>query len=340
VAMKKSMLWRGATAVCLLLACACGQKEDPTPADSSGVPVAGSDSSGAPIAGDTGTGAGAGAQAGSQAPSAGTGGDGEQPSAGAAAPGDDGAAGTESVAPPPEVIDMLDSSTDWTALVLVFPQMHSAYDGVHTFQVPVHVDGATIELSGWQAIPSSAVTFDPDPDQEGGVLITVLEPVAEITIAASSGAIGGTAPLYVTEGTPEQWEVGKARYNNGVEYEMPNINLLDLFDPNYMPPETPTNLACNNCHTTGAKYLEIQHTPTQIAYISDEDLQTIFTQGMKPDGIAYTVLPPPLEFLYPEFHTWDATDDEVKGLIIYLRSLTPTVMGDIQIPDTLILPMM
>ena len=333
--MKDSKLARGATAVCLLLACGCSAKED---APSSGPPGASAGTS-------------AGAEPGAPSPSGtadGTAGA-AQPSAGNAAPAQSsnggageasGAAGA-SVEPPPEVIEMLDADTDWTALRLIFPRMYSAHDGVHTFQVPARVDGVDVELEGWQAIPSSAVSFDPDPDSEqGGVLITVLEAVPEVTIAASSGALGGTAPLHITAATPEDWDVGEARYNNGIEYEMPVVNLIDLFDPNYVPPETPDNLACNNCHTTGAKYLEIQHTPSQIAYISDDDLETIFTLGMKPEGITFSVLPPQLEFLYPEFHTWEASEQEVKGLIVYLRSLTPVNQGEIQVPDTVTFPMM
>ena len=79
--------------------------------------------------------------------------------------------------------------------------MYSAYDGMHTFAVPVRVDGATVELSDWQAIPSDAVTFDPDPDG-GGVLVTIVKGVPEITIAARSGKIGGTALLAIMVGRP------------------------------------------------------------------------------------------------------------------------------------------
>lgn len=336
--MKDSTLARAATAICLLLVCGCATKQhEPSEA--------------APGASTT-AGMGPGADPGEPSPSGNDDGaaGAAQPSAGSAAPDDpagsggagepSGAAGA-SVEPPPEVVEMLDANTDWTALRLIFPRMYSAHDGVHIFQVPARVDGVTVELEGWQAIPASAVSFDPDPDsEEGGVLITVLEPVSEVTIAASSGAVGGTAPLYITAATPEDWDVGEARYNNGIEYEMPMINLVDLFDPNYVPPETPDNLACNNCHTTGAKYLEIQHTPSQIAYISDDNLETILLMGMKPDGITYSVLPPQLEYLYSEFHTWQASEQEVRGLIVYLRSLTPVNQGEIQVPDTVTFPVM
>ncbi|MDD9935243.1 MAG: hypothetical protein OXT09_16650, partial [Myxococcales bacterium] len=241
--------------------------------------------------------------------------------------------------PPPEVVEMLEPDTDWEALQLIFPVMYSAYDGVHLFQVPARVDGATVELGDWQAIPASAASFDPDPEG-GGVIITVLEPEPEITIAVSTGGIGGTAPLHVTESTPQEWEAGEARYNNGVDYMLPMFNFLDLFDPNFVPPPTPTDLACNNCHTTGAKYFEIQHTPAQLGYVSDEELGIIFTQGMKPQGVTYSLLPMELEYLYPEFHTWDADESEIRGLIVYLRSLTPELQGEIVLPDSFGVPPM
>lgn len=250
----------------------------------------------------------------------------------------------DDITPPPmEALEMLDPDVDWEGLTIIFPTAYSAYDGVHVFQVPAHVDGATVELSGWQAIPSDSVTFDPDPDVEGGVLITVNKAEPQITIAASAGPIGGTAALFVTEGTPEQWEMGSARYSNGVELNIPDTVDLEQFqmmllDPNWMPPPPPPNLACNNCHSTGAKYFEVQHTPTQAARFSDDDLKTILTMGKKPEGVGFRVLPDMIfgmtaEEMYAQFHKWEATDDEIKGLIIYLRSLTPTGQGDIRLPD-------
>jgi hypothetical protein len=234
---------------------------------------------------------------------------------------------------------MLDPKVDWTAMTLVYAPMYSAYDGMHTFEVPVHVDGATVDLSGWQAIPADAVTIDPDPDTMGGVMLTVVKGVPEITIAAHSGKVGGTALLKVTVGTPDDWTTGQKRYANGVDFDLPTmIDFTMVLDPNYMPPLPPANLACNNCHGTGAKYGEIQHTPTQCARFSDDDLKMIFTMGMKPPGIGFRVLPPMLgnmtaEQVYASFHKWMASDAEIKGLIIYLRSLTPTGQGDILLPD-------
>ena len=96
--------------------------------------------------------------------------------------------------------------------------------------------------------------------------------------------------------------------------------------------------ACNICHTSGAKYFEIQHTPTQAARFSDEDMDVILSMGMKPAGIGFRVLPSMIgsvtnEELYADFHTWESTPEERKGLIVYLRSLTPEGQGDILLPD-------
>jgi hypothetical protein len=325
----RSIQWMSGIACAALALAGCSSAEDPmdgkSPATAGPMtdePTAGTGDG--PSAGDTGSAAGSGAGnagAGEPGPAAGSG------NAAAGTSGEAGSGGLD-----PEIEEMLDPNVDWTALTIVYPTMYSAYDGVHTFQVPAHVDGTAVELSGWTAIPATAVTFDPDPET-GGVMITVQEAVPEITIAASAGPIGGTAPLYITEATPEDWERGEARYANGVEYDLPMLNFADLINPDWVPPEPPDNLACNNCHTTGAKYFEIQHTPTQIARLSNEDLITILTTGMKPQGVDFRVLPEAFEHLYVGFHTWEASEEDQLGLIVYMRSLTPAGQGDVVLPE-------
>jgi hypothetical protein len=328
--------WVALFAAVALAACGGGTSEQPNAASSgndtagmNGGPSGSEAGSGAP-SGNAGTGTNSGT-AGDEGGNAGGGdnpGNDPGPAAGTGSTAGSGGNGID-----PEIMEMLDPDVDWTALTIIYPSMYSAFDGSHTFMVPAHVQDTEIELSGWTAIPSTAVTFDADPDVAGGVMITIVEPVEDIVIAASSGPIGGTAPLHVTIATPEQWAAGEARYANGVDYELPMLNFADLINPDWEPPPTPDNLACNNCHTTGAKYFEIQHTPTQAARLSDEDLKTIMTTGMKPPGVDYRVLPEMLQHLYAEFHTWEANDDELTGLIVYLRSLTPTGQGDILLPD-------
>jgi len=322
----------------------CGTPAQDDPGDSpQGGSTGGGDpgTSGAPSSGGgSGSGTGVGSGAGAGGGSTGT--------SGSSASGGAGNSAAGSVAAPvetPPSTEMLPDGPDWTALTvgaadstgMVHPNMYSAWNGVQTFKVPARVEGATVELSGWLAVPASAVMFEEDPDSmAGGVMITVLESVPEITIAAmtSDMLLGGAATLHVMDATEQDWIDGEARYNNGVDYTLPMLSFADLLDPNYVPPEAPKDLACNNCHTTGAKYFEIQHTPTQIAYISDDNLKIIFTMGMKPPGVVWSLIPMDLQHLYADFHTWEATDEQKDALIVYLRSLTPVVQGEILIPDT------
>jgi len=334
----RSTIGWSVAALLAIAAGACSAAKDDTGSPDTSATMGGSGATPVPSAGndpsgpgnDTGSSAGSGA-----ATDSGGAGSGSKPSGGAGA-----GVGPANV-PDPAVLEMLDPDVDWTALTLVYPTSYSAFDGVHDFKLPIYVDGATVDLSDWSAIPSSAVGFDADPDL-GGVIVTVLEDTPEITIAARSGMIGGTASLHITSATPEQWAAGEARYNNGIEFNLPMITPADfaalLLDPNWMPPLPPGDIACNNCHTTGAKYFEIQHTPTQAARFSDDDLRTILTMGKKPPGVGFRVLPEMLgsktaEEIYAQFHTWDSTEEEIVGLIVYLRSLTPTGQGDILLPD-------
>jgi hypothetical protein len=60
--------------------------------------------------------------------------------------------------------------------------------------------------------------------------------------------------------------------------------------------------------------------------------------GKKPEGVGFRVLPEmlfdrPAADLYAEFHLWDSTEEEITGLLVYLRSLTPQGQGDILLPD-------
>jgi hypothetical protein len=334
--MKRGVLGMLGAAVLAAPLIACSSKSDSgDDANMAAMGGAGAGTPSAPSMGNANAGSGTTANAGG----AGSGASNAPSTAGSASPSSMGGSGGSSpsnaaagseAAPP--ATESLDPNVDWTALTLVHPKIYSAFDGEHLFQVPVHVDGATVELAGWQAVPADAATFDPD-SEGGGVLVTVAKGVEDITIAAHNDSLGGTAVLHVTVATPENWKTGEARYNNGVDYQLPDLNFADLIDPNWVPPATPKNLACNNCHSTGAKYFEIQHTPTQIGNLSDQDLITIFTTGMKPPGVPYHLLPEMLQHLYPEFHTWDASAEEQKGLIVYLRSLTPMGQGDIALPD-------
>jgi len=215
-------------------------------------------------------------------------------------------------------------------LTLLFSPMYSAYDGVHDFKLPAIVQGGLHDLK-WSARPADGVDFEPDSNT-GGVLITT-RMAGDVLIIARAGTLSGSSMLHITQSTPELWELGNMRYNNeipfpkqprpdggvdgGVDGGRPPINPMDIVIPD--------NLSCINCHGATAAALDVEHTPQQTAGYSDDDLIKIFTMGMKPKGAKFHTPFPPT--LYVMFHTWDATPDEQKGLVTYLRSFTPKTQG-------------
>lgn len=253
----------------------------------------------------------------------------------------------------------VDQEVDWEAFDIVYSPMFSAYDGVHVYQVPAYVNGIATEPEDWEAVPADAVSFSPwqsDDGSEVGVLITIERPEPEVVIGASSGLLGGLARLYITEATPDQWEVGKERYINGETFDIeafrndpelraraPEILEMLEFDEDGNPTFTgtaadlgiSTDMRCDSCHTTGADNFQVQHTPTQAARFSDEELINIFTEGMKPPGVGYRALPERFQSFYEVMHTWNVSEEQVLGLVVYLRSLTPEGQGDILLPNGL-----
>ncbi|MDD9941426.1 MAG: hypothetical protein OXU20_10340 [Myxococcales bacterium] len=245
-----------------------------------------------------------------------------------------------------------DPNVDYSALTLIYSPMYSAWDGEHVFQVPVYANGVQTEPEDWTADPPSAVSFDSwqsDDGAERGILVTVLEPEPEVTLRVANGSVGGKATLYITKTDPAQWAVGEDRYKNGETFNPADIgerfrNNPDLLMMIEFGPDGPqftgdaaalgfeTSLRCDSCHTKGADNFQVQHTPTQAARYSDDELIEIFTNGMKPPGVEFRVLPERFQSFYSAMHTWDATDEQRQGLVTYLRSLTPEGQGDILLP--------
>lgn len=217
-------------------------------------------------------------------------------------------------------------------LVLLFNPAYSAYDGVHEFKLPAIVQG--VQDVEWSARPADAVFLAPD-SSTGGVMITTRKP-GTVQIIARAGALSGSAELHITDATPEDWEIGEMRYNNEIPF--PDV---DLPDGGFMIPdggfanrdgglsvdgfEVPDNLSCRNCHGSTAEALDVEHTPQQTGGYSDEELIQIFTMGMKPERAKFHTPFP--ESIYMRYHTWDATEEEQKGIVVYLRSLEPKTQG-------------
>jgi hypothetical protein len=205
-------------------------------------------------------------------------------------------------------------------LRVAFNPMYSAYDGTHTFQIPAIVVGSSGTVT-WKA-DSSMVGMQADAQNKNGVMITMLKAGTVTIELSSSDGKCGVAQLYISQASPSDWAIGNARYNNGT-----TLDLSGTMSGTGSPLEKPSGgPACTSCHgetaTTGP-FTDVSHTPEQTGGFSDDDLVNIIVHGQFPDGgyfdnsiVSY--------FAWHGFHQWsDITADHQKGIITYLRSLTP-----------------
>jgi hypothetical protein len=210
---------------------------------------------------------------------------------------------------------------------IAFSPVYSSYDGEHTFLVPVTVKGYTGIT--WQTDRPDLVELS--EVNENTVMIETLG-AGEAKIIANAGPLQGYTVLTITESTPEEWAVGENRYANGailmIDREMAMMAAMNAMNmPGAPPIMIPDDLSCKNCHGTGAMALSVEHTPQQTGGYSDQDLINIFTMGMKPPKAGWKSGIPMQ--LYTLLHTWGATEEEKRGLVAYLRSLTPAAQGAI-----------
>lgn len=203
-------------------------------------------------------------------------------------------------------------------LEILFPEMHSAFDGEHSFKIPAKVDG--VKKVTWSAEDPDMVDLDKQSD--GSVIITVRK-AGKTNIIAKAGGLKGVAPLEVTEASAEDWKNGNERYNNGVTWKRGEGSRGDggAGGGRRGPPD-PT-LACTNCHAAG-KQDPVQHTPMQTAGFTDDELKEIFTKGKKPDGVEQRIMKAER---WAKIHQWKMEPEEEKGIIVYLRSLEPAKQG-------------
>ena len=212
------------------------------------------------------------------------------------------------------------------AFTVLFAPMYSAFDGTHTFQIPAIVDGINFSALAWSSSDPTMVGIQAD-STTGGVLLTVLH-AGTTTITAAASFLCGSSVLTVTAAHASDWEIGNARYNNGVSvhYSSPGPGR----PPQPIVDDGGVGPACTNCHgptATNSTYRTVSHTPEQAGGFSDEQLRMIITQGTVPDGGYFD----PTIVSYRQwqaFHRWtDIQDDQLLGIIVYLRSLTPTAQN-------------
>ena len=195
-----------------------------------------------------------------------------------------------------------------------FPTVYSAYlpDGSQNFRVPAVVDGAQPEI--WQIEPADAAFLQ--ANRAAHSVVVTPRRAGTFKLTARSGRRSGSVDLVVSEASKELLALGAARFNNGVELELDVVALL-------AGRQTQSNAACANCHGPTARFDRVDVTPKQLGGYSDSELRELIANGVKPSSAPLSTLSA-TEFSFSMFHRWAAaSEDEYRGLVLYLRSLEP-----------------
>lgn len=259
------------------------------------------------------------------------------------------------------------AGTGGATLTLAFNPMYSAFDGnAHEFQVPVKVTGATGKLTV-KTEPDGFVQTKPHP--EGIMLVTQKAGECKVIITDAEGNSGEAKlvvtqndPSDVDIGK-ERYANGVDAFNlpeGGIRFPEGGFPGLPeggfgeggirfgegglRFPEGGLMIMRNAEAACTFCHIPeGAPaenmtmgQVDVEHTPQQTAGYSDEDLIAIFTMAKKPAGAPYRVvnggglIPDNVaQTIYARFHTWDVKPETQKGIVAYLRSLTPKAQANI-----------
>jgi hypothetical protein len=248
-------------------------------------------------------------------------------------------------------------------LPIRFNPMFSGFDGVHTYQIPTFVPGMDPSMLTWGSTDPTMVDIQPYSGRPG-MMLTTKKP-GDVTIVAfvTGTSMCGTANLHIESYTPDEWQMGSDRYNNGNPLTITQADgaSIDASGPPTLPDGAPfdaadfdasdaaafcaqlqmmmvTNpfenppAACTNCHGTMSNgmlfgmtlFTDVQHTPEQTGGFSEDDLTNVFYNGTVPPG-GYFDNSIVDYCIWHQLHTWTdiSTLEAQKGMRAYLRSLTP-----------------
>jgi hypothetical protein len=201
------------------------------------------------------------------------------------------------------VFDSRPPESSGESMLLLLPSVsYSGFDGVHTFQVPIQVQGSGTDLELEPADPSAVsitktALVDATGDK-GKYFMLETKKAGVLTLHAKSRGQTADARVIVTSYDPARWTAGQARYENGGGGDPP----------------------CTTCHVNGRA---IDHSPAAMAAVTDGEVSLIVSQGVRPNhtpigGTGCTDCT-----TGGQQHHWTATQEELAGLVTYLRALHP-----------------
>lgn len=203
-----------------------------------------------------------------------------------------------------------------STLNIAFSPMYSGYDGVHMYQIPATINNTAGPVT-WSASDKSMVDLTPDPN--GIDVMITTKKAGTVTIQAVVGDAIGKSPLTIEAFTSDQWTAGMNRYTTGTIVTLQQA----------VHGQGTKDAQCTGCHGDSATSTAIQHTPEQTGGYTDDQLTNIFENGILPTQDQSNSLFVSEQF-FMSFHTWTtASSDEAKGLVAYLRSLTPKSQGSL-----------
>jgi hypothetical protein len=166
-----------------------------------------------------------------------------------------------------------------------------------------------------------AVTLDPRSPAFPSAMVTTKD-VGDVDIVASyHGQNCGKSTLHITSATEADWTKGDSRYNSGTIIAVGSQGAISRLQDQ----DGGADAKCTNCHGSGAtmgNFKTVEHTPEQTGGFSDSELTNIFTMAIIPPGSYFdpSVI---AQSRWTQFHQWNMTPDQAKGIVIYLRALAP-----------------
>jgi hypothetical protein len=249
--------------------------------------------------------------------------------------------------PPPNVDGGMLSCATPNGLPIKFNPVYSGYDGTHTYQVPIFVEGVDPSTITWGSTDPTMVALAP---YVAGIMITTRK-AGQVDIIARAGGKCGSTHLTITQFQPGDFDIGAARYHNGNPlntlnipmgaipdsgidssmYDASSVCTAQMFQNLTNPFETPP-AQCINCHGANSNgtifgmtlFMDVQHTPEQTGGFSDDEFVNLFVNGVVPDGGYFSSAITP-ECLWSRWHQWKDIDSGAAqtGMLSYLRALAP-----------------
>lgn len=202
--------------------------------------------------------------------------------------------------------------------------LYTGFDGEHKFEIPTVVtfrrEGTgerdaklpfptpptiTVEDPSILDVRTAAKPTWADDDDVGQYLMMTAKKAGVTKVTAKHGEHSVYTVVHVQAYTPEQFNLGKQRYEKPAN---PNKN----------------RQACTTCHdsTTGAMNDDdtISHDPTELSWYPDEEIRVIATEGQTCEEGKKT---PIIELTRFGSHQWHFTQEELVGIVAYMRSLKP-----------------